>query len=99
MTTDTARSHAIPTRAARVLADQFGPLPADGASLLVGRSQGADELHLKRTGKDFALTSPSLPTSEWADAFGLLPYKAGRVALATSPRGAWMTSKARVLGA
>lgn len=88
-------AHPIEPRTARHLADQVGALPETGGALVIAVAEGRQRLHLQRIGKGHQLACDALPVTEWADAFGVLPYRAGRVALATSVRGAWVTAKER----
>jgi len=88
--------HPISKNTARILCAAYSALPLPGASAVVALSTRRTKLHLVNTGTGFELSTRALPADQWVDEFGLLPYTPGRVALTTSPVGAWARSLERV---
>lgn len=90
-------THTIDTRTARALAARIGArLHRSRPVHLVALSDTREALQMHRTSEGFELRSETLPVDQWADRFGLSPYKPGRVALGTSPRGEWAQSLERI---
>lgn len=66
------------------------PVKAGQVLRIAAASDGA-ELHLQRTGGGFELVA-GLPPKDWPDAFGVMPYRASRVALGEV---SWPAAQAR----
>ena len=93
--TSTTRTHPIDKGTARFLCEGH-LLPSEmSGPTVVALSADSQALEARHTGKGFELTSTA-PADSWADLFGVLPYREGRVALSESERGAWRASLARL---
>ncbi len=94
--TSTTTGHPVDKGTAHYLCGGKANTPAPGGALVVALAECMQALRVVNTGEGFALQAEGVDLAAWADVFGVMPYRAGRVALAKSTQGPWAAAQRRL---